>query len=86
MATTTSQKLLPQDTSSADIPDIKIVETEVIKLDPRGLVRNDIEYIKSKLQDVHWKPGMTLEEIAYVQGQHDLLKFIETKVIGRRLN
>ena len=68
-----------------DIPDIRYIEKEVVKLDPRGLVKNDIEFIRSKLQAVEWKPNMTMAEIAYLQGKHDLLKFIETKVVGRRL-
>lgn len=59
---------------------------EVRILDPRGMIRNDIEFIRSKLLPVQWKKGATLEEIAYHQGQHDLLKFIEDKVIGRRLD
>jgi len=82
----TSQKSLMPPTSITDIPDIKTVEVEVVRLDPRGLIRNDIEYIKSKIAPVEWKKGMSLEEIAYQQGQHDLLRFIETKVVGRRLN
>jgi len=81
----TAPKSLPTPTSSDDIPDIRYVEKEVIKLDPRGLVKNDIEFIRSKLQQVEWKPNMTLADIAYQQGKQDLLKFIETKVVGRRL-
>jgi len=56
------------------------------KLDPRGLVRQDIAFIRSKLPRLGWQQGDTLEGIAYRQGQHDLLVFIETKVIGRRTN
>ena len=82
----TSQKSLPPPISSTDIPDVKLVETEVVRLDPRGLVKNDIAFIRSKLLPVEWKTDMTIEEIAYRQGQHDLLKFIEQKVVGRRLN
>ena len=82
----TSQKSLPPPTSSTDIPDVKVVETEVVRLDPRGLVRNDITFIRSKLLPVEWKANMTIEEIAYRQGQHDLLKFIEQKVVGRRID
>lgn len=67
------------------LPDIKFVEKEVKVLDARGLVKNDIEYIRKYIQAVHWKPGITVEEMAYAQGQHDLLEFIETKVAGRRL-
>lgn len=81
----TAQKSSTTPTSSDDIPDIRYVEKEVVKLDPRGLVKNDIEFIRSKLQAVEWKPNMTMADIAYLQGKHDLLKFIETKVVGRRL-
>ena len=82
----TAQKSFPPPTSLDEVPDIKVVEEEVVRLDPRGLIRNDIEFIRSKLQPVEWKAGMTMEEIAYRQGQQDLLKFIETKVVGRRIN
>jgi len=82
----TAQKSLPPPTSLDELPDIKVVSEEVVRLDPRGLIRNDIEYIRNKLLPVEWKAGMTMEEIAYRQGQQDLLKFIETKVVGRRLS
>ena len=81
-----SQKSLPPPTSSTDIPDVKLIETEVVRLDPRGLIKNDIEFIRSKLLPVEWNSDMTMEEIAYRQGKYDLLKFIEQKVVGRRLN
>lgn len=73
-------------TSLDEIPDVVHVEKETIKLDPRGLVRNDIEFIKSKLPVVRWHKGISIEEIAYNQGMHDCLKFIEDKVVGRRTN
>ena len=82
----TSQKSLPPPTSSTDIPDVRLIETEVVRLDPRGLIKNDIAFIKSKLLPVEWKADITMEEIAYRQGQQDLLKFIEQKVVGRRLS
>lgn len=82
----TSQKYLPPPTSSTDIPDVRLIETEVVRLDPRGLIKNDIAFIKSKLLPVEWKADITMEEIAYRQGQQDLLKFIEQKVVGRRLS
>lgn len=55
-------------------------------LDPRGMIRTDIAFIKQYIGEVHWKEGISLEDVAYAQGQHDLLKFIETKVVGRRLD
>ena len=50
----TSQKSLPPPTSSTDIPDVRLIETEVVRLDPRGLIKNDIAFIKSKLLPVEW--------------------------------
>lgn len=72
-------------TSSDELPDIKLIEKEIIRLDARGLVKNDIEFIRKHIAPVEWKAGNSLEEMAYKQGQHDLLLFIETKVVGRRL-
>ena len=63
-----------------------VKEKEVRVLDPRGMILNDIKFIRTKIPTLCWQKGMSLEELAYVQGQHDLLKFIETKVIGRRVN
>ena len=61
--------------------------TKTVKvLDPRGMIRNDIEFIRKHLPTVGWQKNSTLEEIAYNQGQHDLLHFIETKVVGRRMD
>ena len=82
----TAQKLLPTHISSDELPDIKYIEKEVVRLDPRGLVKNDIKFIRSKLLPVEWTTELTMAEIAYRQGQQDLLKFIESKVVGRRLN
>ena len=67
------------------LPDIKLVEKEVVRLDSRGLITRDIEFIKKHISPVEWKKGMTLEEMAYRQGQWDLLRFIEERVAGRRL-
>ena len=77
---------MPNTSSDKEIPTIVNVETEVVRLDPRGLIRNDIEFIRSRILPVEWKPGMTLEEVAFRQGQHELLRFIEQKVVGRRLS
>lgn len=71
-------------TSSHELPDIIYVEKDEIKLDPRGLVRNDIAFIRKNLPVVRWYQGISLEEVAYNQGMHDCLKFIEEKVVGRR--
>ena len=60
----------------------KVITEE--RLDPRGLVRNDIKFLNSKVPPVSWKADTTIEEVAYAQGQQDLIRFIETRVIGRR--
>ncbi len=63
------------------------VEEPGPQLDPRGLVRTDIRYIRERIlrgQPAGWRKGMTLEEVAYVQGMHDMVHLIETKVIGRK--
>ena len=72
-------------TYSDDLPEIIYVEKEVIKLDPRGLIRGDLDYIKKRLAPVAWQQGVTMEELAYRQGQHDIVKFIEDNMVGRRL-
>ena len=75
---------MPTTSSDEELPNLRVIEKEVVKLDPRGLVRNDLEFIRSRILPVEWKPGITMEEIAYRQGQHELLKFIEAKLVGRR--
>lgn len=56
------------------------------KLDPRGLVHTDMKYIERHYRPVHYKAGMNLPDVAYQQGQADMITFIKTKVIGRRLD
>lgn len=59
---------------------------EEARLDPRGLVRNDIKFIRAKVPAPMWSKGTTIEQVAYAQGQQDLIQFIETRVIGRRVD
>jgi hypothetical protein len=61
------------------------VETEE-RLDPRGLVHHDLQYLRTLMPEPGWAKGKTLEEVAYEQGQLDLIKVIESRVIGRRLD
>ena len=61
-------------------------EEERVMLDPRGLVHNDMEYIKRHIPQPGYIEGDTLADVAYKQGMHDLIRFIETNVIGRRFN
>ena len=65
---------------------VKVVKETEVQLDPRGAIHTDLQFIKSHTRPVHWADGDTLETVAYRQGQADLIKFIETKVLGRRLN
>jgi hypothetical protein len=70
-------------------PTVIVVEKEIkseIKLDPRGLVRTDIKFLKDRVPAPYWKEGTTIQEIAYAQGQQDLISFIETRLIGRRVD
>lgn len=59
-----------------------VIRTEE-KLDPRGLVMHDVAYMEKHLPQVHYKAGYTLDQVAYQQGQHDLLAFIKREIIGR---
>ena len=59
---------------------------EHVKLDPRGMAPVDVRFIRQHTKPVQYKEGTTLSEVAYQQGQEDLIKFIEEKVIGRRTN
>ena len=64
-----------------------VVKIEVQdRLDPRGLVYTDIKYIEKSVPAVHYAQGMTIEQVAYQQGQQDMLNFIKNNVIGRRLD
>jgi|TARA_R110002050_G_scaffold14371_1_gene45406 hypothetical protein len=62
-----------------------IIKTVEVR-DPTGLIRNDIAFLKKHTKEVHWKAGTTLEQIAYQQGQVDVISTIETKVVGRRVD
>jgi hypothetical protein len=54
------------------------------KIDPRGFIHQDIKVIRKHLPRLGYQKGDTLEDVAYRQGYHDLLLYIETKIIGRR--
>lgn len=58
-------------------------ERELVK-DPRGLMHTDLEFIKRGTAGISWTPSTTIAEVAYAQGQADLIQFIERQVIGRR--
>lgn len=64
-----------------------VIRTEtvtVVEKDPNGIIRNDLALITKYLPELKWKAGMSIEEIAHVQGQHDLFNMIQNKVVGRR--
>lgn len=61
------------------------VEELLPQLDPRGLIKTDILYFRNHLPPVKWAPDTSIEELAYAQGQHDVLDFIErTLTKGKR--
>lgn len=53
------------------------IEELLPKLDPRGLIKTDLLYFRNLINKVKWTPDTSIEEIAYAQGQHDVLDFIE---------
>ena len=65
------------------LPAIERVVTHEIR-DPSGLAARDIALVRRHISEVHWKPGLTLEQIAYAQGQEDLLRIIEQRIMGKR--
>ena len=61
-----------------------IVRTNTIETrDPSGLAKRDIDMVRRHIAEVHWKNGMSIEQVAYAQGQEDLLRIIEKKVMGK---
>ena len=61
-----------------------IVRTNTIETrDPSGLAKRDIDMVRRHIAEVHWKNGMSIEQVAYAQGQEDLLRIIEQKVMGK---
>ena len=64
------------------LPAIERVVTNEIR-DPSGLAARDIALVRRHISELHWKPGTTIEQVAYAQGQHDLLRIIEQRVMGK---
>lgn len=54
----------------------------VTKHDPFGLVKQDIEDLEEVIPKVHFKTGDTLADVAYKQGQKDVLTFLKRKHLG----
>ena len=65
-------------------PTVRTVIEVQDRLDPRGLNMADVKFIERFCPQVYWKEGMSLEDVAYQQGQQDMVNFIKTRVIGRR--
>lgn len=61
----------------------QIIIKEVLVKDPNGFMPKDVEILKDHVKTVHWRQGMPIEQIAYQQGQVDLIRFIEEKLIKR---
>lgn len=58
-------------------------DKDTSRIDPRGFIHKDIQFIRQRLPRVGYQKGDTLEDIAHRQGFHDCLEFIENHVIGR---
>lgn len=66
-----------------------VVRTEietVVQSDPRGLMKTDVAFMEKHTKPIQWAAGTTVEEVAYQQGQADMIRFVKLKVIGRRLD
>ena len=60
-----------------------IKEVVVYEKDPNGFIQNDMAWLKANVPIPHYKVGDSIEQVAYRQGQADLLRVIETRLIGR---
>ena len=60
-------------------------ETEkyVPNKDPHGLIQRDIQFIEENVPSSGYRKGDTLADVAYRQGQADLLNFIKKHFKGR---
>ena len=59
---------------------------EVVKKDPNGFIKQDMIYLRKHLGNKQFKVGDSLPEVAFNAGQHSVVEFIDTNVIGRRSN
>lgn len=64
-------------------PPALVITNTIEKRDPSGLAKRDIDMVRRHIAEVHWKNGMSIEQVAYAQGQEDLLRIIEKKVMGK---
>lgn len=76
------QRVIKHHTEFRDREVIKTVEVEVIRHDPNGLVKRDIEQIATHVTTAGYQKGDTLADVAYKQGQNDVLRFLQKKFLG----
>lgn len=55
----------------------------VVRLDPNGLSRSQMALIKKYAATGQYQIGDSIESVAYRQGQLDLIKMIERRIIAR---
>lgn len=58
------------------------IELPVMKKDPVGLIRRDLEMLRRAFPNERVEPGQTNDEIMYRAGQQAVLKYIEEKLIA----
>ena len=46
-----------------------------------GITQRQLLDIKKNIRPLQWKPDATLEELAELQGQHNLYRYIEKKLL-----
>ena len=53
------------------------------KKDPRGLVRQDLIYLKQVFLKKQYTPKTTMQEVMYEEGIQAVIAFIERKMIAK---
>jgi hypothetical protein len=56
-------------------------QDETNTIDPRGFIHKDIQILRKHLPRLGYAKGDTLEDIAYRQGQTDMIDHIERYII-----
>lgn len=64
-------------------PKPTVVEKVVVKKDPNGLIRSDLATLRRYAATGEYKVGDCIESVAYRQGQLDLIRMIETKMVAK---
>lgn len=76
------QRVIKHHVEFRDREVIKTVEVEVIKHDPKGLVKRDIDQLDAHIAAAGYQKGDTLADVAYKQGQSDVLRFLKKTFLG----